>query len=392
MQTKLFEPQQIKSLHLKNRLVRSATAEVMATDDGKITDKLTSFYRTLAKGGVGLIITGYAYVQKNGHCGKNQIGIYDDSCIPGLTKLAEAVHKEDGKIALQIAHAGRQTTPALIEGQTPLAPSDFAADPLFNSVPRAMTIDEIHETIDAFGEAAGRCKKAGFDAVQLHATHGYLLAQFLSPFTNLRNDEWGGTTEKRLRFVLEVIKKIKTVVGPDYPVMIKISVEEGVPNGITIDEACKVARALAQNGIDAIEMSGGIIADTTFMMCRGDVPIDQLTDGLPSEMKSQAAAGLLSIRDQVKFEEAYWAKYAVKIKEAIGSVPLMLVGGMKYPQTMDNLVSEKKVDFISMCRALIREPGLPAGMAAGKKSPVRCAYCNRCLAAIGAGHPLKCYN
>jgi 2,4-dienoyl-CoA reductase-like NADH-dependent reductase (Old Yellow Enzyme family) len=233
----LFEPKQVNSMHLKNRMVRSATYECMATEDGKVTEDLISLYKTLAKGGVGLIIAGYSYVQENGRCAPMQTGIYHDDCIPGFKKLVDAVHGEDTKIALQIVHAGRQTAPALIGGQIPIAPSAIEADPLYRSEPRAMTVEEIHETIDAFAAAAGRCKKAGFDAVQIHATHGYLLAQFLSPYTNRRTDAWGGNTENRLRIVLEIVHRVREVVGPDYPVLIKISVEEGVPNGLTLDEA-----------------------------------------------------------------------------------------------------------------------------------------------------------
>ena len=159
----LFEPIEINGMQLKNRLVRSATYECMATEDGKVTDKLINVYTKLAKGGVGLIILGYSYVQENGHCLPFQVGIYSDDHIPGLKKLVDEVHKLDGKIATQLAHAGRQTVPALIGGETPMAPSAIEADPLFNTEPREMTVEEIHASIDAFGEAARRSKEAGFD-------------------------------------------------------------------------------------------------------------------------------------------------------------------------------------------------------------------------------------
>ena len=391
-QSLLFTPMEINGMHLKNRLVKSATYEAMAAEDGSVTDQLIDMYTSLAKGGVGLIITGYAYIQENGHCMPLQTGVFSDDNIPGLQKLADAVHEEGGAIALQIAHSGRQTFPALIGDQTPMAPSAIEEDPFFHIEPRAMTTEEISETIDAFGAAAFRCKEAGFDAVQLHGAHGYLIAQFLSPFTNRRTDEWGGNTENRMRFVKEVVKKVRAAVGPDYPVLIKISVEEGVENGMTLDESCIIAKGLAGEGVDAIEVSGGIVADTAFVMSRGDVPIDQFTAGLEGDAKVQTEQVLHSIADSVKMEEAYWSGHAEKIKEVVGDVPVMVVGGMKYPQTMETIVQEKKADFISLARSLIKEPALPKEMAEGRKSPVKCGYCNRCLGAIVAGQPLKCYN
>jgi 2,4-dienoyl-CoA reductase-like NADH-dependent reductase (Old Yellow Enzyme family) len=391
-QNLLFEPIEINGMQLKNRLVRSATFEAMATEDGKVTDQLVKLYTRLAKGGVGLIIPGLAGVQENSFSFPLEIGIYSDDHIPGLKRLVDEVHNLDAKFALQLAHCGRQTMPAFIGGETPMAPSAIEADPFFNTEPREMTVEEIHGTIDAFGEAARRAREAGFDAIQLHAAHGYLLAQFLSPHTNRRTDEWGGNPENRMRFVIEVFKKARDVVGEDYPVLIKLSVEEGIENGLTLDEASNVAKRLSQLGIDAIEISGGTIVDTVFMMSRGDIPIDILTRGKDPAVKEQMEEILYSIKDVVKFEEAYWLQHAEKVKEAIGDVPLILVGGMKYPQTMERILQEGKADLISLCRALIREPDLPKEMAEGRKDPAKCAFCDRCLGEIAAANPLRCYN
>ena len=390
-QNLLFTPMEINGMQLKNRMVRSATYEHMATEDGKVTDQLINFYSKLAKGGVGLIMLGYAYVQENGHCAPSQIGIYSDDHIPGLKNLVDEIHNQEAKVGLQIVHAGRQTTPAAIGGQTPFAPSAIEPDPLYNTSPREMTEDEISETVNAFGAAAKRGKEAGFDAVQLHATHGYLLAQFLSPHTNRRTDEWGGNQENRMRFVTEVNNSVREAVGNDFPVLIKLSVEEGLENGITLDEASNVAMRLSQIGIDAIEISGGTVVDTAFMMSRGDIPIDMLTRDADPAAKEQMEDFFYSIKDMVKYEEAYWLKHAEKIKEVIGDVPLILVGGMKYPQTMAKILEENKADLISLCRALIREPDLPKEMAEGRKDPSKCAFCNRCLMEI-FNKPLKCRN
>ena len=391
-QNLLFTPMEINGMQLKNRLVRSATYEHMATEDGKATDQLINFYSKLAIGGVGLIVLGATYVQDNGHGLPCQIGISNDDHIPGLKKLVDEIHDHDTRVALQMVHAGRQTTPAAIGGQTPLAPSAIEPDPFFNTSPREMTEEEINETINAFGAAAIRGKEAGFDAVQLHAAHGYLLAQFLSPHTNRRTDGWGGNRENRMRFVTEVHNVVREAVGADYPVLIKLSVEEGLENGITLDDASNVAMRLSQVGIDAIEISGGTIVDTVFMMSRGDIPIDMITRNADPTAKDQIEGFLYSIKDMVKYEEAYWLKHAEKIKEVIGDVPLILVGGMKYPQTMAKILEENKADLISLCRSLIREPDFPKEMAEGRKDPAKCGFCNRCLMEVVADKPLRCHN
>jgi 2,4-dienoyl-CoA reductase-like NADH-dependent reductase (Old Yellow Enzyme family) len=158
------------------------------------------------------------------------------------------------------------------------------------------------------------------------------------------------------------------------------------------DEACIVASALVSHGIDAIEVSGGIVVDTSFIMCRGDIPIDLLTEGMPSEKRAETATFLHSIANRVAMKEAYWYEPARRIKAAIGDTPLMLVGGMRYPQSMENIVNDGTADYVCLSRALVREPSLPNEMAEGRKSPVKCAYCNRCLGKIATAHPLRCYN
>lgn len=382
----LFEPREINGMDLKNRIVRSATYENMATEDGKITDKAEKYYAQLAKGGTGLIIPGHAFVHKSGQAGPNQIGVYNDDCIPGLKRLADEVHKHGAKVALQLAHAGRQTAPELI-GETTIAPSAIEMNPK----PREMNVDDISTIIEAFGEAARRAREAGIDAVQLHGAHGYLIAQFLSPHTNKRTDEWGGSAKKNTKFATEVYKKTREVVGNDYPILMKLNVEEYLLDGITADIAVGAAKEVASKGVDAIEISGGVISENPFVMCRGEIPIDMLTDGKEPAEKEQTENFFYSIADQMKWEEAYWLPYAQKIKPAIGNTHLMLVGGMKYPQTMEKILQDGDADFISMCRPLIREPNFPNEMAEGRKSPARCSFCNKCLMMAKSG-PLRCHN
>jgi 2,4-dienoyl-CoA reductase-like NADH-dependent reductase (Old Yellow Enzyme family) len=273
-----------------------------------------------------------------------------------------------------------------------MAPSAIEADPSYNVQPREMTVEEIRQTIDTFGEAASRAKKAGFDGVQIHAAHGYLVAQFLSPHTNRRTDEWGGNTKNRIRFLTEVYNRIRQAVGNDYPVLTKLSVEEGLPNGIHLEESTKYAKKLSELGIDAIEVSGGTVVDTAFLICRGDIPIDYITMGKDEAVKPLIEEALFSMKDAVKFEEAYWLGAAEQIRGVIGKTPLILVGGMKYPQTMEKIVKEGKADLISLCRPLIKEPNFPNEILAGRKSPSTCAFCNMCLAAFFLKKPTGCYN
>ena len=189
--TALFQPAQLANLQVKNRFVCSATYECMATEAGEVTDGVVKRYRNLARGDVGLIITGHLYVHPLGRGAKRMLGIHDDRMIPGLMKVVESVHQEGGKIVFQLNHAGRQTTKEII-GQTPVGPSDKGRDPVNFVKPKKMTEEQIKEVIQAFGKAASRAIEAGADGVQIHAAHGYLVNQFLSPFFNRRTDDWGG--------------------------------------------------------------------------------------------------------------------------------------------------------------------------------------------------------
>lgn len=209
----LFSPFQIGNLTLKNRLVRSATAERMADTEGRPQERLTAFYRQLAQGGVGLIITGHMTVHAGGKAHPEMTSVAADDLIPSLAILSAAVHEEGGKIVAQINHGGLQAGAV----DEPIAPSGVQFPNMAHPA-RAMTQAEIQNTIQAFAEAAGRVKQAGFDGVQIHSAHGYLISEFLSPLSNLRNDEWGGSLENRMRFLDKVAHAVRSTVGPDYPI------------------------------------------------------------------------------------------------------------------------------------------------------------------------------
>ena len=346
----LFDPVNIGKMEVKNRFVRSATAESACGEAGAVTEELLDIYKELAKGGVGLIVTGHAYVQPNGRCSTDQIGIYGDELVPGLKKLADEVHKAspDCRIAVQIAHAGRQAS-RQNEGDI-VAPSDV---PGSNITARAMTDAEIEECIDSFVDAAERAKLAGFDAVQFHSAHGYLISSFNSPYTNLRTDKWGGSLENRMRFLLEIYRRTRAKLGDDYPMFVKMNAEDFLDGGIQIEESAQIARSLAAEGIDAIEVSGGMY-------------------------ESYAGKGIIRTRIRKLEQEAYFFSNTAEIKKAAGDVPVMMVGGIRSVSLMEKIIQEGKADFISLCRPLIREPDLPHRIRDGKEK-ADCISCNGCM-------------
>lgn len=357
---KVFSPKEIGGVLIKNRFVRSATYEGMASEDGKVTDKLVELYKNLAKGGTGLIITGYMYVQQIGKGAPYMTGIDRDDFILGLKRIADTVHKYGNgcKVAVQLVHCGRQTV--LVE--TPLAPSSVY-EPVINKMPREMTSEEIEETIEAFAEAARRAKEAGFDAVQLHGAHGYLLSEFLSPYTNRRTDEYGGDTENRMRIVENIYNRTVEKIGRDFPVLIKINVSDFLEGGIDLNESQKIAERLSNLGIVAIETSGGMFETRKYN-------------------KNLTAS---RIKIDSKDKEAYFLPYAREIKKVI-SIPLILVGGIRSIDVIENILAEDSADFISLSRPLIREPDLPnKWLKRIDKSNADCISCNACYKSLMNG-------
>ena len=344
----LFKPQKIGRLEIPNRLVRSATAERMARPDGTCGPQMEKLYSDLARGGAGLIILGHACVREDGRNRYSMTGIYDDNHIPGLMKVVEAIHKYGAKAVSQINHAGRQTTPAVI-GKTPMAPS-AVTNKGTGLTPREMTLVEIDDAIEAFGRAARRATAAGFDAVQIHGAHGFLISEFNSPYTNTRQDEWGGTAEKRMRFITEVYREVRRQVGDDYPVLVKLNAEDCLEGGITVEEVSEIAMRLERLGIDAIEISGGM----------AESKVGTIRAGIDSREK-----------------EAYFLPYAKRLKEAV-SIPLLLVGGIRSLEIADEILDRGWADFISLSRPLIREPNLPNEWKNGRTEKAACISCGKC--------------
>jgi 2,4-dienoyl-CoA reductase-like NADH-dependent reductase (Old Yellow Enzyme family) len=335
---------------LTNRFVRSATWEGMCETDGRPTPKLASCYRDLAAGGIGLIITGYAFVRPDGKQLPGKMGIHTDNFAAEMGSLTRAVHHEGGKICIQLVHAGGQTT-SKVASRRPLAPSAVKVEQ-FPEEPEAMSKQDIDEIVAAFGDGAKRAKKFGFDAVQLHAAHGYLINQFLSPLTNRRQDDYGGTVENRCRFLIEVCRRVRSEVGPNFPVFVKLNGSDNLKDGLDISDAVHAARLMDKENIDAIEVSGGTSASG---------------ERAPVRKKIDKPA-----------REAYNLALALEIKKAV-RCPIMVVGGFRSLEVIKKAVIEDGIDYISMSRPFIREPRLIKRWQEGDLSPARCISCNGCF-------------
>ncbi len=388
----LFDPMTLGNLEIKNRFVHSATYESMAEQAGDVTDQLVERYKKLAQGEVGLIIPGMMYVHPLGRAVKHQIGIHHDDMIPGLKKLTEAVHHEGGRIAFQLAHAGRQTIKGII-GQTPLGPSAKGRDPVNLVKPKAMSEDQIHDAIQAFGLAASRAVEAGADGIQLHAAHTYLINQFLSPFFNHRTDAWGGSVENRFRFLKEVVVETKKALPEGMPLLVKLNTRDHTPQeGITPPLAATYAGWLVELGIDGLELSCGSTLYAWANMSRGSIPVDELVESLPWWKKPIGRIVMNRMVGKYDLEEGYNLKAATMIKPTIGGIALFLVGGLRRISHMEEIVRNGHADLISMSRPFIREPSIVKKMREGSTDTVSCVSCNRCFAAVVNNMPLRCYN
>jgi 2,4-dienoyl-CoA reductase-like NADH-dependent reductase (Old Yellow Enzyme family) len=388
----LFEPMKLGDVQIKNRFVRSATYDGMAAETGEVTDGIIELFQQLAKGDVGLIISGFLHVHPLGRVCCHQTGIHNDNMIPGLKKVVGAVHQQGGRIVFQLVHAGRQTTKGVI-GQTPIGPSAKGRDPVNFVKPKEMTEGQIHQVIQAFGKAAQRAVEAGADGIQLHAAHGYLINQFLSPFFNDRSDNWGGSDENRFRFLKEVILETKQVLPEGMPLLVKLNTHDYTPQqGITPPLATTYAGWLAELGIDGLELSCGSTIYSYMNMCQGDVPVDELLRSLPWWMKPLGKLMLNQLVGKYDLQEGYNLEAAKMVKPVVGGVPLLLVGGLRRVSQMQEIVEQGHADFISMSRPFIREPFVVKRIKEGETEVVSCISCNRCLAAVANNMPVRCYS
>lgn len=353
-----FSPITIGNIELSNRIVRAACGERRADREGQVDHEMLSFVDTLARGGCGLIILGHGYVRRDGRLTDNETGLDRDDQISRLRLVAQQVQRSGTKVAMQISHGGPQCRPSIIE-TTPISPSGVEIKKT-KVIPRALEPEEIEVLVSDFALAASRVKEAGFDAVQIHAAHGYLLTQFLSPVTNLRSDQWGGTQERRRRFLIAVLEAVREAVGPDYPILTKMNLDDCVPNGIPLKAAIENARIASDMGVAAIEVSGGMV-DSDKGAARRDIRPGQ--------------------------QEAYFRHLARAVKKAV-DCPVILVGGLKSIEVIKEVLESGDADLVALGRPLIREPHLPLEWLDGREAPADCISCNRC--ALYKDRVLRC--
>ena len=320
----IFEPCSIGTLALKNRFVRSATGESRAGADGVLIEEVFPIYEALAAGGVGLIITGHAFVDANWKCSPKQTGVSGAEHVPGLRRLARASQGNGTKVVAQINHGARP--------------------------PAEMTTDEIRHAADAFVAAGKRAVQAGFDGVQIHAAHGYLLSGFLTPSENLRTDDYGTDGEGRRRLLIEIASELRRALGPEYPILCKLGAVDGRGNSLPLEESIATAAALGEAGVDAIEVSAGFSGDHAQAAAEG---IDEPED------------------------EAYFAAPARAIRTA-ARIPVILVGGLRSLDVMQSQLDEGVCDLVSLCRPFIREPDLVNRLQSGQFPRAACISCNKC--------------
>ena len=364
----LFEPIKIGGIELKNRFARAATNDGGADENGRVQERQVALYGELARGGVGLIIAGATNVRENGQILRFQKRITTDDHIPGLKSLCDQAHQFGAAIAVQLFHGGAEAgTFAGSLGLKAGGPSYLENDPyfpFFKAPYETMSEDDIHDVILAFGQGARRAREAGFDAIQLHGAHGYLFSQFMSPHINRRQDDWGGDMERRLRLHKEVYLEIRRQAGEDFPITIKVGVQDSFPGGLEFEEGHRAMKYLAELGFDAIEISSG---------ARGSGWKE--TEFRPGIKRQE--------------QEAYYRLWSREIKPDINK-PVLLAGGLRSFELMEDVVRSGDADIVAMSRPLIREPHLIRNWEQGGRQKSACISCNQCVEALLVGRMALC--
>ncbi len=386
----MLQPGRLAGLELRNRVIKAATYEGMSPG-GSPAPALRAHHVALARGGVGMSTVAYCAVHEGGRTFAEQLLLRPETVEP-LAELCAAVHADGGRVALQLAHAGGFSKDrAHLERRPPGPRGPSRALNLYGMLSgivwtRAMSEAEIHQTVEHFAAAAGRARSAGFDAIELHLGHGYLLSQFLSPAINRRRDRWGGSLENRLRFPLAVISAVREAVGPDFPVLAKTNLADGIRGGLEIHEAVQIARALEAQpgGVDALVLSGGIVSRSPFFLLRGRRPLREMIEVEKSAAQRWALRlfGRFVI-DELPFEELFFLDMALQVRRAV-ELPLVLLGGIASRGAFE-AAAEAGFDFVAMGRALIHDPAFVRHLGEGRVERSGCTHCNACVAEMDRG-------
>lgn len=354
-------PIRINTLLIKNRIVFPAMCTKYAAPDGGVTERMLRYYEERAKGGAGLVTIEATSVDPTGNSFSRGLSIADDARLPGLTDLARRVKRHGARISIQLQHGGRAALPQFSGHAVPLVSAIPGVTPYDNSV--ILSEEEIARLVECWGKAAIRAREAGFDAVEIHGAHGYLINQFMSPLTNLREDAYGGSFENRMRFPLEVLRAVRKQVGPDFPILFRYSMEEFMPGGIDMEQAVRIAKVMADNGVDMLNVSIGIGESVEYIIPPASVP------------------------------DGWNADRAAAIKRAVGSrIPVAVVGRICNRKAAENIIASGKADLVAMGRALLADPFLPAKLAEGRDDEIlTCIGCNEgCTGMLNECRPISC--
>jgi len=373
-----FSPATLGPITLRNRFVKAATFEGMAPG-GLVSDRLVAFHEAMASGGVALTTLAYCAVSEDGQGAPNEI-VMREAALPGLQRLTDAVHHAGAAAAIQLGHAGPV---AAGTGRQGLAPSRVFAPQALRFTKAATEADLARITAD-FASAAKLSVRAGFDAIELHFGHGYLVSAFLSSKLNRRTDGWGGRLENRARFAREVAKSVRDAVGTHAAVTAKFNMADGVPGGFWLDESVAVARLLEADGaLDALELTGGSSFQNPMYLFRGEAPIEDMAKAFPAPLRYGFKLTATHFLRTYPFEEAFFLPYARQFRAAL-RMPLILLGGINRIETVRHALDEG-FGFVAMGRALLREPDLIARWRRGEASEALCIHCNRCMPTIYRG-------
>ncbi len=357
---RLFAPGRIGGLDLKNRILMAPMEKNLALPTGAVSQRYIDYCEARAAGGVALLLLESMYVHPGGQNHRYQLGIHDDDLIPGYERLIAACHRHEALVGAEIQFGGRQTS-SLITGRQPVAPSPVPCTVLTGGdVPRALAIEEIRAMVEVFAEAARRAVRAGFDVVEIHGAHGYLVGQFLSPYANRRDDEYGGDFERRLRFPLEVVRAVRAAIGPGVPLLYRLTADEHVEGGLSLADTCRIAPRLEAAGVDLIDVSAGIYESAMWI-------------AQPMEMKPGCLAPL-----------------AREIRHAV-TIPVSVAGRITDGRVAEQILEDGDADFVTLGRALHADPELPRKIREGRHDEVRaCVACLTCNDLLGKNQPVLC--
>ncbi len=373
-----FAPALVGPLTLRNRFIKAATFEGMA-EKNLVSERLIEFHRAMAAGGVGMTTVAYLAVSEDGQGAPGEIVVRPDAA-SGLRRLAEAVHAEGAAISAQIGHAGPVSAGT---GRHGLAPSKIFS-PLAMKFTKAVDDEDIERIIGEFAHAAKILADSGFDAVELHLGHNYLLSAFLSPALNKRKDRWGGSVANRVEFSRRVARAVREAVGDSIAILAKLNMVDGYRGGIWIDESLEAARLLQSDGVlDALELTGGSSLKNPMYLFKGDAPIDEMAQVFPQPLRTGFKLLGGKFLPSYPFEEAYFLPFARQFREAL-VMPLVLLGGVNRLDTVTRAL-EEGFQFVAMGRALLREPDLLTRWQKGELSESLCIHCNKCMPTIYSG-------